>query len=223
MNLASRNGSRRPARFLAFTLIELAVVIAAIAVVAGLVLPWVAKSKRKAHQITCNGYLKNVGLAFRIFANDNGREFPAQVPTSQGGAQGLSNSGQVFRHFLAMSNELSTPLILTCPADTRKPVRSWKSLSDANISYFVSLNANEDEMWARRLLTGDRNLSSDGAAVKAGLLELTTNSVVGLSEELHGHWGNFVLGDGSVQQISDARMQEQIRFQGVATNRLLIP
>jgi prepilin-type N-terminal cleavage/methylation domain-containing protein len=101
------------------TLVEVLVVIGVIAVLAALLLPALAKSGR-SRRISCISNLKQIGLAFRMWANDHDNQMPWQVSREKGGTLELVADGSVLPHFLAISNELNSPKPLTCSSDAAR-------------------------------------------------------------------------------------------------------
>lgn len=59
-----------------FTLVELLVVIAVIAILAALILPALNRAKAKASQTVCRSHLRQLGLAFLLYLGDQEDVFP---------------------------------------------------------------------------------------------------------------------------------------------------
>jgi prepilin-type N-terminal cleavage/methylation domain-containing protein len=82
------NNSRSNSNRTGFTLIELLVVIAIIAILAALLLPALSLAKEKAQSTACLNNMKQLGLAFNMYANDNQDYMP--WPNWGGGAGGAA-------------------------------------------------------------------------------------------------------------------------------------
>ena len=213
---AQRKGCRRRA----FTLIDLIVFVGFIVLLISILVPALSRNKDRSHRITCANNLGQIGGAFRTFALDSNDRYPMSVEANKGGSLESLNTGDVFRHFQAMSNELSTPKILLCPADLRNSVTNFLALANTNLSYFIGLDANDST--PAMFLTGDRNLTNGTVLPPDRILIATTDHPVGWNHEMHKFTGNVGLSDGSVQGITRSKLNKALRNSGV-TNRLAIP
>ncbi|HLX94369.1 MAG TPA: prepilin-type N-terminal cleavage/methylation domain-containing protein [Verrucomicrobiae bacterium] len=200
-----------------FTLVALLVIIAVLAILAALLLPALAAAKKKAQRINCVNNLKQCGLAFRIWADDNTSLYPMSVSTNERGTREFNTGAGTFRHFQAISNELNAPNILVCPADTRAAATDFARLKNQNVSYFVGLEARDTS--PQRLLDGDRNIIGVGSP-ENGILKLVPGQPVSWTQAIHVNQGNVGLADGSVQQYSNDGLREALQNSGDPTQRL---
>ena len=192
----------------AFTLIELLTVMAIIAILASLLLPVLSQGKARAQRIQCTNNLRQIGLAFHMFAHDHNNAFPMAVPTQLGGSleyvqNGLKATNDfyfAFRHFQTLAAELATPRVLVCPADDRLPTNSFAALQNENVSFFVGVKA--DYLRPRTILAGDRNVTNDYARRNA-TMQLGPNQFLYWTAGLHRYKGNLLFADGSVEGVKD--------------------
>jgi prepilin-type processing-associated H-X9-DG protein len=204
----------------AFTRIDLLALGFTVILFVGCLTP---SSSRLARKIDCNNNLKQIGLAFKTWSPDQSSAYPMQRSKLQGGTRELVETGQVAVHFRVLSNELSTPKVLVCPADKPKVAATnfGSEFTDANVSYFLGVDAGDES--PQSFLSGDRNLAADVRPVSKGLFPLTTNMALSWTTAIHGSCGNICFADGSVQLLSSVRLAEAARNQGLASNRLALP
>jgi competence protein ComGC len=93
----------------ALTLVEVVVTIFALAVLVAMLLPAFARAKTKGGPNYCVNNLKQIGLAYRIWAGDNDGKYPFERSVTNGGTLELNSGRNAWLNYLVMSNELSTP------------------------------------------------------------------------------------------------------------------
>ncbi|MGA2855130.1 MAG: prepilin-type N-terminal cleavage/methylation domain-containing protein [Verrucomicrobiota bacterium] len=215
----------------ALTLTEVLVSVAVVCVLTGVAYLALHRPKvvhrivhqNKSSEIQCVNNLKQIGLAFRIWEGDNGNQLPMRVPSKKGGAMEPALRGNVAPIFQVMSNELSTPRILLCPADAdRSAAKDFTiGFDNSKVSYFAGVDAADDK--PAMFLSGDENFAIGSRPVKSGLLLLATNAPVSWTAARHMDQGNIGLADGAVQTTSSSLLRELLVQTGVATNRLALP
>jgi prepilin-type N-terminal cleavage/methylation domain-containing protein len=136
MNEAQRNDG--------FTLIELLVVIAVIAILAALLLPVLARSKEKARSAQCSSNLRQWGLTYRMYADDN----EDYLPRRGQGVQVLAQIDRPTDWFNALPFYFGLPTFQEMVTNNSKPAARSQSLficpsaADPGGTYFLPYGMN---------------------------------------------------------------------------------
>lgn len=204
--------------------------------------------RRRGHPVRCVSNQKQIGLAFRIWANEHDDKYPFTFDKSREPITGTSlyqntTNAEPWMHFQLLSNEIQNARIVLCPEDRDRIangaedfLNSPTSLSgtnkrDAAVSYFVGLGAGD--LMPQSIMSGDRNLSfAPGRPLyssKGGARRINQRSSwSGAGSNLfHTNMGNITMADGSVLQVSIEKLQEALkkaeRDYGTNANTFLFP
>ncbi|MDR3460424.1 MAG: prepilin-type N-terminal cleavage/methylation domain-containing protein [Verrucomicrobiae bacterium] len=202
----------------AFTLIELLVVIAIIAILAAMLLPALAAAKQKAWKISCTSNLHQIGLAMKMFASDNGEQYPESGNdihwgTIDGGTQKPSWMEQIVSY-------AGTTNVYNCPGNVQLPeaMRGPFNYFNGDRAAYVVSQTNSPvkdtsiQLPAAFVLSGDTcgipNVSGGGAfdPFDADKDDYTQNCVGGEANgtpyelwQVHSMGQNILFADGHAQ------------------------
>lgn len=164
-----KNGWTRLIHCCGFTLVELLVVLAVIAVLAALLLPALARAKSKAHNITCLSQLKQLGIATRLYAEDNNARLPAAelLPSNPSNpTQPLPRICDLLAAYAGKAGTNGGPTVFKCPED-----KDWFfEVEGSSYQWNAALNG-------QRIDFGENN-HFQGIIVSNGSVVWQTNGII---------------------------------------------
>ncbi|MBI3876566.1 MAG: hypothetical protein HY300_11565 [Verrucomicrobia bacterium] len=212
----------------AFTRKELLIVIACLLLLVLIFQPAYINARAKAERVHCANYLKQIGLGFRVFADDHNGNYPFAATNSKAIHLAYQNETDAWIHFQVMSNELGTARILTCGMDREQignrtdDFAELATRKNKSVSYFVGISASEAH--PAGLLAGDRCVWTNRLRLQGKVLLLTPKDALRWDDPFHDRAGNVAFADGSVQLIGLLGSSPAFPLnQSIETNRLLLP
>ena len=232
-----------------FTLVELLIVIAIIAILAGMLLPALNSAKQKAQSIKCLGNVKQIGLVFQNYANDSNEMLPNGYYT--GGMPStticqtyyldcvaflyriskMTNSSSKWKQ----TNQNSLNGMFRCPGMEDNAYNCWAFTSYGSNKYITFPRGLGDIRKLSRLrrpsaniLLGDNynNGLLDSGALSANTLNLASSNGKQAIAFRHSRRANFGHSDGSatnlgMSQVANAQFWPSLSDTGDGQNARL--
>jgi prepilin-type processing-associated H-X9-DG protein/prepilin-type N-terminal cleavage/methylation domain-containing protein len=211
-----------------FTLVELLIVIAIIAILAMLFLPALSKSRDKAKAIICMSNIKQCGQLLNHYADDSKDLFPSSINTIGGSLYTWASS--LYKNGYVNTPIIGRPSIFVCPAYGPKV---WQNdnqmygmwIGDAQHGVLSTYTASGDRyLLARHKIENSRTYFADSTraeyqeAVEQSLM--LTNGTGAFSDSnsarvihlRHSRLGNCLYADGHVSPKDSNWISRDARY-----------
>jgi prepilin-type N-terminal cleavage/methylation domain-containing protein/prepilin-type processing-associated H-X9-DG protein len=201
-----------------FTLIELLVVIGIIAVLVGLLLPALSKSRKQANRTACLSNLRQVYLCYQLYAQSYGDQIPIGYdgadPANPGSGfeqsdfllhNSASPSGSPFTTLFGLlvdANLMTSPQILYCPSEGNSryqfntPQNPWPPV--AGIDGYVAFGCRPVVYWPGSTVPEPMPKLSKMKSLALAADIVSTTTIVSAR---HSSGVNVVYGDGSAHYV----------------------
>jgi prepilin-type processing-associated H-X9-DG protein/prepilin-type N-terminal cleavage/methylation domain-containing protein len=196
-----------------FTLIELLVVIAIIAILASLLLPALKKAKEQGHSASCRSNLRQLGLIWANYADENNQVAPLYYDSALGAVwASLLFSREYVQQpgYGKMTERCEKGGPLICPSYSYDPYAISAHAQYKFLVYTYSLNTSAGGNTWKRIKYPSRTLlfcdagDAEGQAYRINAFSLKTKNDPPILSTRHSGGLNIVFCDGHVENYKGA-------------------
>ena len=222
-----------------FTLIELLVVIAIIAILAGMLLPALNAARDKANASNCSGNVKQISMAFLLYAGENDDMFPQTYRDNNeninigylwmyasSGAYTVTWQYLIQPYIISGKKSHQKQAVWTCPSAGKDGVTDFRSppfsmygmnvyMRDVATGYHKSCKTSKQKSPSKLILAGDGTYKSttrtlvDMHGRYSNGSERAADTADKVISDRHAKAGNIAFVDGHVQSVKSNDVEIQ--------------
>jgi prepilin-type N-terminal cleavage/methylation domain-containing protein len=202
-----------------FTLIELLVVVAIIVILAGILYPVFAATRRAAYNSVCLSNLKQIGLAVQMYTQDYDESFPtacSQDDRITGRAQPLWPTPTPYL-WEVVAPYVKNAGVWRCPADRgyKVPALALNFEPSTYAKTGSSYQYNTNLAWASTGFLGRRG---SWLPLTVGAIQTPAETMVAAEPEGTGYWHNSILAPVLMQRNAGNDTTNTYRFNQVSVD-----
>ncbi|MDQ8194690.1 type II secretion system protein [Coraliomargarita sp. SDUM461004] len=201
-------------RFRGFTLVELLMVIAVIAVLAAILIPVITRVREKSHEVECRNNLRQIGVALNLYVQDHNQRFPGPLTGAQPTSYKLGVTNAMVYHlteYLGLpepTEEKQYAEVFACPAYlAEKPIeedpRSYVIPTGSETGYlFGYANADPNKGQGAKTITYAYQENPHDIWILREASQLQSGNIRLPEQPNHKEGNHYLFLDGSVRMIA---------------------